>query len=326
MIAELSFVAIMLLAGILLSAFFSGVETGFYRATRVRMVLDARSGSRVARSLLWLTNNPAVFVATTLIGNNLANYITSAAIVLAAGLLFSGDALWVGVVAPVALAPVLFVYGELLPKYLFFRAPNRLLRLAGPPFLLFGVLFAPLAALLWAMARLLQGLLGKAPERVRLALARAELAKVLEEGHEAGILSPAQQHLAQALFAVANEPVTRFATAVPRMVAVRVGTLKSDVLQLAQRHGIAAVPVEEVTGRRRELVGYVRTVDLCLAESDVLDTYRPLIEIPQSETHIAAMMRMQSEQEMLARVVDEKGETVGLLDARNLTQPLFRGE
>ena len=76
-------ILILLLLGLLLSAFFSGSETGFYRVTRVRLVLDGRDGDFISRRLLWLTNNPSVFVATTLVGNNLANYLTSFAIVLA---------------------------------------------------------------------------------------------------------------------------------------------------------------------------------------------------------------------------------------------------
>ena len=34
------------LVGLLLSALFSGAETGFYRATRLRLVLDAMGGDR----------------------------------------------------------------------------------------------------------------------------------------------------------------------------------------------------------------------------------------------------------------------------------------
>ena len=41
---------LLFLIGVLLSAFFSGCETGFYRATRVRMQLDAMSGDRIARA------------------------------------------------------------------------------------------------------------------------------------------------------------------------------------------------------------------------------------------------------------------------------------
>ena len=35
---------VLLLAGVFLSAFFSGSETGFYRAIRLRLVLDAMDG------------------------------------------------------------------------------------------------------------------------------------------------------------------------------------------------------------------------------------------------------------------------------------------
>ena len=35
---------VLFLVGVFLSAFFSGSETGFYRATRVRLTMDAMSG------------------------------------------------------------------------------------------------------------------------------------------------------------------------------------------------------------------------------------------------------------------------------------------
>ena len=105
---------------IFLSAFFSGMETGFYRAARVRLVLDGMSGDKVASSLLWMTNNPTLFVATTLIGNNLANYLASLAVVLGMHLLANPAMPFADVMAAIMLAPVVFVYGELLPKKLFF--------------------------------------------------------------------------------------------------------------------------------------------------------------------------------------------------------------
>ena len=58
-----------------LSAFFSGSETGLYRVSRTRLVLDGLAGSRAARGIVWLLNHPSIFVATTLVGNNLANYV-----------------------------------------------------------------------------------------------------------------------------------------------------------------------------------------------------------------------------------------------------------
>ena len=39
----------MFIVGVAFSAIFSGSETGFYRATRVRLTMDALSGDRAAR-------------------------------------------------------------------------------------------------------------------------------------------------------------------------------------------------------------------------------------------------------------------------------------
>lgn len=313
----------MLLVGVFLSAFFSGSETGFYRATRVRLVIDALGGDTIARGLWWLTNNPAMFVATTLIGNNLANYITSLAIVLGAKYVFAGSKA-AELLAPMALAPLLFVYGELLPKNLFYHAPNALLRRSGPLFLVCMVLFFPISVLLWLLSRGLQALVGEAPEQLRLALARAELARILEEGHEAGILKPAQRQLAQGLFAMANEPVLQFATPAARMASVRRGSPKREALRLARRHRLAAIPVEEFEGHQRHLVGYVRVIDLHLQQDDAVETVRPLLQISSRETQISALIRMENEGETLARVVDAKGHTLGFLRAQQLTDPLFR--
>ena len=311
--------------GIFLSAFFSGSETGLYRASRVRLVLDALGGDKISRGILWLINNPALFVATTLIGNNLANYLCSLAIVLGTSTLFTGEMASIAeLAAPVVLSPLIFVYGELLPKYLYFYAPNKLLRLGGPLFLVFFVLFLPAAVLLWLLGRALEFLVGESPDQVRLRLAREELREVLEEGHEAGILLPAQRLLAQNLFAHAGKRVTDFAIPIARIGAVKEGAKRSDVLRLAKRHKVSVVPVQRA--KERELIGYVRIVDVFLDDSPIisLSLVRPLLRIGHQEVFAAAMIKLQSAKENVAQIVDANGSPVGLLYERSLSDPMFR--
>jgi len=313
--------------GLFLSAFFSGSETGFYRATRMRLQLDAASGNRTARGLLWLTNHPSMFVATTLVGNNLANYLTSFAIVMGTHQLLKQHPSLVDVaelIAPLALAPLLFVYGELLPKNLFLHAPNRLLRKGGPLFLVFVPLFLPVSALLWCLNKILARLLGESPETVRLTLARRGLQRALEEGHEAGILHAAQRQLARGIFALAAQPVTKVATPLSNVARARSDMPKEEICQLARRLRISAVPVEDPENGRR-LVGYVRVIDLGLDASGAIGPVRPLLEIPQSETYIDALMRMQGARESLALVVNADGEATGIVSAERLREPVFRG-
>jgi CBS domain containing-hemolysin-like protein len=318
----LSFAIALFLMCLFLSAFFSGSETGFYRVTRVRLLLDGLGGDPVARGLLWLTNNPAFFVATTLVGNNLANYLTSLSIVLLARNLFGGQNVIAELVTPVFFTPLVFVYGELMPKNLFYYAPNLLLRRCGPLFLLFAVLFAPVSGLLWLLGRLLQSLLGEAPLRVRLALARKELQQVLDEGQEAGILQPAQRELANNLFSVASRRVEGICTPLGRMVSIRRGEKKADVLRIVKRHGSSVAPVVDPSSR--DLIGYVRVVDLHLDPSPTVETVRELPTVQASDAHIAALIQLQTTKEELARVVDASGRTVGVLYASELTDPLFR--
>ena len=314
--------ALLFLVGIFLSAFFSGSETGFYRVTRVRLALDALSGDRVARWLLWLTNNPTLFVATSLIGNNIANYVTSLAIVLATRELWGHGSHLAELLAPIILTPVVFVYGELLPKHLFYLAPNRLLRLGGPLLLLCGVLFSPVSAVLWIMGRCLQWIVGEAPEYVRSRLAREELQSILVEGQEAGVLRPAQRQLAQGMFAVANEPVFRYCVPVGRMSSVQRTASQTEVLRIARRQRSSVVLI--LAERSRRAVGYVRIVDLHLTGKDWSESLRPLLRIHYTDSHIATLTRMQTEKESIAEVIDDRGVTMGIVSIDHLAQPLLR--
>ncbi len=316
--------------GLFLSAFFSGSETGFYRATRMRLVIDALGGDLIARGFVWLSNHPSIFVATTLVGNNLANYLVSLAIVMAVQAVVYGGGNATDqfplaeLLAPLLLAPLLFVYGELFPKNLFLHAPNRLLRKGGPLFFLFVLLFFPISAMLWALNWILTRLVGEPPEETRLVLARRELRRVLEEGHEAGILHPSQYALARGLFAVANHPVTRYATPLAEVPRARADMSKQEVCRLARRLQLPDVPVEQADGDS-VLIGYVRVIDLELDASDELGPVRPLFEVPHTDTHIEALMRMHSAQESLALVVDHDREPLAILTAARLREPLFHG-
>lgn len=311
-------------AGLLLSGFFSGLETGFYRVTRIRLVLEALGGDRIAGMLLWLTNHPSLFIATCLVGNTLADYVTSLAAVLAAEILFGLRGHAAEIVVPLLLTPVVFVYGDLLPKNLFLHAPNRLLRKGGPLFALFVVLFFPVAAVLWAVDRMLAALVGETPERVRLTIARRELRLLLEEGHQVGLLQPAQRELAQGIFAVAKHPVSRYVVPLEQMPRVRTNAPKAAAQQLACQYGSPLVVVEDADQPGR-LAGYTRAVELHLDRSDRVAPIRSLIEVSPDDHHLDVLMRLHSRGEDLAEVVDSSGRTLGLVTAESLRRPLFEG-
>jgi len=323
------FSIVLLVCGIFLSAFFSGSETGFYRVSRFRLVLSSLDGDRISRALLWLINNPSLFVATTLIGNNVANYLTSLAIVLFARGVSTSSLL--EMVAPVLMSPLLFVYGELLPKNLFFQAPNRLLKLVGPLFLVFSIIFAPAVFILWALSRVLEKSMGQSPDRVRLTLARKELGQLFEEGQEVGILQPSQRLLSQNFAAVASTPVSQICTPIARANVLPENATLADARRLANRKQLPDIPI--VQSKSNTVIGFVRTIDVLLrdvedeaAAKESIGDILPLTRIRGTELVAEALMRMQAGRQTLALVTNRTGKPMGLLSIDQLTNPLLQGK
>jgi putative hemolysin len=310
---------LLFVAGVCMSALFSGSETGFYCVSRVRLVLDGLDGDRSSRRLLWVANNPSIFVATALIGNNFANNLITISAVLIVQAFFSQPNVWIEIGTTVMLTPFLFVYGESLPKTLFLKAPNRLLRMFGWLFGLFGLLFSPLTALLWALSRGLERLLGKSPETVRLALARNELADVLVEGHEIGILDPAQHELSQSLFDVANQTVRRIFVPTKNVRTISLSDDVDDVIRQARRWSMPILPVR---GDKGALIGYVQAVDMYLRTERSIGKPRPLISVHIDDMLLGVLMKMQTEGEPIALVLNESDRPIGIVFEEQLTQIL----
>ncbi len=315
-------VALLFFVGLFLSALFSGSETGFYRVNRARLVLDSRSGDHIARFLLHLSNRPTLFVATVLVGNNIANNVTSLAVVLGARYLPGGDQAVFESILPIAVSPIVFVYGELMPKYLFYQAPNRLLRLGGPLFLLSTLILAPVTAVLWAFGQLLQSLVGQTPLRVALRVARSELAQMLREGQEAGILEPTQRVFTQAIVETGPEPVEKLSTPIARIPCLPLGCLRSDVYRLARRQRTPRIAIRESGGET--LIGYVRMIDLKMTRGERVDQVESFLRLRHDLPVAEALVELRRTHKEWALLIDPDEKPLGLVSLDQLLQPLLR--
>jgi Mg2+/Co2+ transporter CorB len=121
--AEIIAWLLVMLAGLAGSALFSGLETGVYSLSRVRLELAARHGAdgRAARGpirLLREIDRPESLLTTILVGNNACNYLGTlglGTLLIAAGVRPTAAVL----IQTLALTPVLVIFGESLPKELF---------------------------------------------------------------------------------------------------------------------------------------------------------------------------------------------------------------
>lgn len=191
------------------SALYSGSEIGFYTVSAVQVDLDAQGGSRRARLMQWLLANESALLVTILVGNNLA-------LELATHVGESLAAAWLGVrgAGPAAaiavtlvLTPLVFLFGEALPKDIFRQRPYALTALAAPVIGLSRVLFWPLERLLRLATLALERALGLEASPVSPRVGRDAVMGFLEEGRRHGALSEGAQALAANALRLRSIPV-----------------------------------------------------------------------------------------------------------------------
>ena len=311
------------------------METGFYRVPRIQLKLGAMRGDMQLKRILWLTNRPSIFVATILTANNAANYSLSLAGVLLFYEMF-------GEVSPVLteicvtlfLAPILFVYGEMLPKYVSLFAPKRFLKLGSPLLFFLTVLLLPLSGLLWLANRLVAKLLGRPGELIRLSLAKSELVKTFDEGREAGVLGRTQRQLIDGIISVSNQSVKSIAIPIHHYPLITSDMNPQTILSLARSLRMCEVPIfdrldalDGLVPSRSQLVpvGYVRTIDLEAAvyHKEEKLPIRKLAEVIDNYSLLAALNLLQTTGELLGVVVNSQKRCFGLISAEKLQEQFF---
>ena len=308
--------------GLRLSFFFSGSETAFYRASFLRINIDAQAGDPGAKKLLWFARNPSAFVATTLVGNNVANYLVTLAIGLGTFALLQSNAEWVDIAGTLLVSPVVFVCGELLPKNLYYRAPLHLLRRDIHWMVGFYYLFLAVSFPLIGISKLFEKVAKPQPDQPGLVLGKSRLAQLLTQGHREGILTEVQTRLVRGVMNAAGQSVRSSTTPSDRVLGLAEGATRAEVLEFARRYGIAIVPIRRADDPNGWF-GYVRVVDVAVSRKRMSALVYTMPSIPANLGKLEALIRLR-ESDMDCGVVVDGSNVVGVMSAHGLVEQLFR--
>lgn len=149
MLFDLGILAAFLIA----SGFFSGIEIAFLSADRLRVEVERKKGNRRGLILAEFLDNPAEFLGTTLVGNNIVLVILS---ILAGQFLLTyfgidSESSLVGTIqATLITTVVVLIMGEFLPKVSFQINATGILFFFAYPLRLVSTLLKPLV---WVMVR-----------------------------------------------------------------------------------------------------------------------------------------------------------------------------
>ena len=167
---------------VLLSAFFSGSETGMMALNRYRLRHQAKSQHLAARRVARLLERPDRLIGLILLGNNLVNII-AATLATLIGLRLLGE---LGVaMAPFILVVIFLIFAEVIPKTVAALHPEKVAFICAPVLSILMKVLHPAVYIVNCTANGILALLDIRPENTReQALSSDELRSiVLESNH-----------------------------------------------------------------------------------------------------------------------------------------------
>jgi putative hemolysin len=321
---------------IALNALFALSEMAIVSSRGARLqgqVDDGRSGARLA---LELHREPSRFLSTIQVGITSVGVLSGA---LGESAIADPVAQWLqqfpalaghatGIALALAVALITYlsvVLGELVPKRLALRAPERIAIAVARPMRWLERLAGPVV---WLLARSSDLVLRLLPGRAvsEPPVTDEEIATLMEQGTEAGVFHASEQQLVENVLRMDARRVAGIMTPRREFVAIHL-----DDPEPVQRALLAESVVSRiVVYQDEELVGIVEATALLrdLAAGRPLDIgarlQQPLM-VPETSTTSALLRVFREERAHFALVTDEYGHVEGLVTDSDLLEAIVAG-
>lgn len=302
------------------SAFFSMSETAFTSASQVRLKKMAKDGDRKAEKAVRILEDYDRFLTTILIGNNLVNIgATSIATVMFAVML--GQELG-SVTSTVVMTLVVLVCGEITPKTLAKRRPEKyVLKIVGVVHAI-EVIFTPLS---WVFGKLTKFVGDHLSGEEPAAMTEDELEVMIDEIEGDGIIEKTEGELIKS--AIRFDDTAASEVYVPRVdvVAVDVSSTVDEVGKVISDTGFSRIPVYD--GSIDNIVGVVYAKEfysrIFNEETFTLkEITRSVKYVPETMSIAAIFNDFQKTKVHIAVVLDSYGGTMGIITLEDILEEL----
>ena len=318
-----------IILSLLFSAFFSGMEIAFIASNKLHIELMKKRGELNARILSYFLEKPSRFIATMLVGNNIALvvYGIEMAQILEPHIeqhLTSNDSL-VLLVQTIISTLIVLVTAEFIPKVLFSINANRFVRLFVIPAALsyFGLYFFV------SLVVSLSNFLLKKVMRVELldqkrVFGRVDLQQYLEE-HANTAKEKNQLETEIQIFqnALDFSKVKARECMVPRneIIAMEVGENINKLTKTFVETGFSKILIFK--DNIDQIIGYTHSYELFKQPKNIKSILLPVALVPETMTANDILNLFINERKSIALVIDEFGGTSGLLTVEDIIEEIF---
>lgn len=326
-----------IVCSLILSAFFSGMEIAYISSNKIFIEIEKRQSGVLANVLKKLTKKPSKFIATMLVGNNIALviygfYMGDLIMAILLGLLPSESGFLTALVTDFSLLTqtvistlVILFTAEFLPKVFFQIYANSLLKIFAIPAYLFYILFSFVSSfVIWISDVILKRFFKTEGDEVQLAFSKLELGNFISEQLET-VESDDEVDSEIQIFQNALEfsDIKAREVMVPRteIVAVDQNVAPKDLVKMFTETGLSKILVYNET--IDDIIGYIHSFELFKSPKTLKSVLLPVVYAPETMWVKDVLNILIKKRKSIAVVIDEYGGTSGMITIEDIVEELF---
>ena len=321
------------------NAFFVSAEYAFVAVRRTRIDELVEEGSKSAKRVRRLLDDPARFISAFQVAITLSSLALGAVGEPAVsrvfeelfgniGMLGDGAVAVISVILAFAIISALHVVlGEIVPKTLTLSRAESVALTVVLPVTVFMWLFWPFIWVLRGLSEALIRLMGlESPSEMRLVHSEEELKLLISASHEEGVLEAEERQLLYKVFDFAETEARQVMVPRPDVVALQVDLTPDEAIEQTLNAPYTRYPVYRET--LDDLVGVVHIRHLFgarLQQSDAttLEAFvRPVPIVPETKKLDELLAEFRRTNTHMAIVVDEYGSTVGIATLEDVLEEI----
>ncbi|TBV27887.1 hemolysin [Meridianimaribacter sp. CL38] len=333
----MDFSILIIVLSLLLSAFFSGMEIAYVSSNKIHIEIEKKQDDFLAKILRRLTERPSKYIATMLIGNNIALVIYGFKM---------GDVLvdWFQSMLPtdsgfvhylltdlsllsqtIISTIIILITAEFLPKVFFQIYANSFLKIFALPAYIFYLLFWFISSfVIWISDLILKYFFKTDGDDVQLAMTKVELGNYISEQMEA-VEEHEEVDSEIQIFQNALEfsEVKTREVMIPRteIVAVEVNDSIKNINNLFTTSGLSKILVYKDT--IDDVLGYVHSFELFKKPKSIKSITLPVEFVPETMLAKDVLNILTKKRKSIAVVIDEYGGTSGIMTVEDIIEELF---
>ncbi|MBW1295475.1 hemolysin family protein [Aquimarina litoralis] len=315
---------------VILSAFFSGMEIAYVSSNKIHIEIEKKQEGFLATILARLTKKPSKFIATMLVGNNIALVVYG---------FYMGELLMefiqgyypdmagsVNLLLQTIISTfVILVTAEFLPKVFFQIYANTLLKVFALPAYFFYLLFWFISSfVIWISDFVLKKFFKTDGDEVQLAFTKTELGDYITEQMET-VEEHDEIDSEIQIFqnALDFSDVKSREVMIPRTEIVAIEKSKSleEVSQLFIDTGLSKILVYHNT--IDDIIGYIHSFELFKKPKSIRSILLPVVFVPETMYVKDVLNLLTKKHKSVAVVIDEYGGTSGIITVEDIVEELF---